>query len=200
MRVNCSALEIARQAGWDDSVSDIETRVRTALAALEQGGYLVRGNNVPHVYATGITVKNMDEARTRISASLNACPSRCRYIEHSNGRLAPGRDRRALLPVHSSPENPNGKMDSDEKITNQNAFMTDAVRIIVATSAFGMGVDKKDVGMVIHYDISDSLENYVQEAGHLSLSLSACITEYCRLVLEAVDANSSKSKSKVCLK
>ncbi len=69
-RVNCSALEIARQAGWDDSVSDIETRVRTALAALEQSGYLTRGNNVPHVYATGITVKNMDEARKRISASL----------------------------------------------------------------------------------------------------------------------------------
>ena len=63
-------MEIARQAGWDDSVSDIETRVRTALAALEQSGYLVRGNNVPHVYATGITVKDMDEARQRISASL----------------------------------------------------------------------------------------------------------------------------------
>lgn len=70
MEVSCSALEIARQAGWNDSVSDIETRVRTALAALEQSGYLVRGNNVPHVYATGITVKNMDEARKRISASL----------------------------------------------------------------------------------------------------------------------------------
>lgn len=70
MRVNCSALEIARQAGWDDSVTDIETRVRTALAALEQSGYLVRGNNVPHVYATGITVKDMDEARERISASV----------------------------------------------------------------------------------------------------------------------------------
>ena len=70
LKINCSALEIARQAGWDDSVSDIETRVRTALAALEQSGYLVRGNNVPHVYATGITVRNMDEARKRISASL----------------------------------------------------------------------------------------------------------------------------------
>lgn len=68
-RVCCSALEIARQAGWDDSVSDIETRVRTALSALEQGGYLERGNNVPHVYATGITVKNMDEARKRITDS-----------------------------------------------------------------------------------------------------------------------------------
>jgi superfamily II DNA helicase RecQ len=56
-------------------------------------------------------------------------------------------------------------MDADEKIHNQDAFMSDKVRIIVATSAFGMGVDKSDVGLVIHYDISDSLENYVQEAG-----------------------------------
>lgn len=69
-RVCCSALEIARQAGWDDSVSDIETRVRTALSALEQGGYIERGNNVPHVYATGITVKNMDEARQRLTNSV----------------------------------------------------------------------------------------------------------------------------------
>lgn len=69
MRVNSSALEIARQAGWDGSGSDIETRVRTALAALEQAGYIERGNNVPHVYATGITVRNLDEARRRLTAS-----------------------------------------------------------------------------------------------------------------------------------
>lgn len=67
--VSCSALEIARQAGWDDSVSDIETRVRTALSALEQSGYIERGNNIPHIYATGITVKNMDEARLRLTES-----------------------------------------------------------------------------------------------------------------------------------
>lgn len=70
MQTCCSALEIARKAGWDDSVTGIETRVRTAIAALEQAGYLERGNNVPHVYATGITVKNMDEARKRIASSL----------------------------------------------------------------------------------------------------------------------------------
>lgn len=58
-----------------------------------------------------------------------------------------------------------GKMDKEEKQANQDAFMTGEVNIMVATSAFGMGVDKADVGSVIHYDISDSLENYVQEAG-----------------------------------
>lgn len=58
-----------------------------------------------------------------------------------------------------------GKMEAKEKTANQNAFIAGEVPIIVATSAFGMGVDKKDVGMVIHFEISDSLENYVQEAG-----------------------------------
>ena len=58
-----------------------------------------------------------------------------------------------------------GKMSKLEKIENQDAFIKGKIQIMVATSAFGMGVDKKDVGMVIHFDISDSLENYVQEAG-----------------------------------
>lgn len=62
------------------------------------------------------------------------------------------------LPYH-------GQMDSNKKIETQEAFKSDKVRVIVATSAFGMGVDKKDVKLVIHYDISDSLENYIQEAG-----------------------------------
>lgn len=59
----------------------------------------------------------------------------------------------------------NGKMEAAEKVKNQNAFMNGEAQVIVATSAFGMGVDKKDVGLVVHYNISDSLENYVQEAG-----------------------------------
>lgn len=59
----------------------------------------------------------------------------------------------------------NGKMDKAEKQANQDAFIRDEVQVMVATSAFGMGVDKPNVMLVIHYDISDSLENYVQEAG-----------------------------------
>lgn len=58
-----------------------------------------------------------------------------------------------------------GKMERDEKLRNQEAFMNEEVDIIVATSAFGMGIDKDNVKTVIHYDISDSLENYIQEAG-----------------------------------
>jgi ATP-dependent DNA helicase RecQ len=58
-----------------------------------------------------------------------------------------------------------GQMDKKIKSANQNEFIQGKVDIMVATSAFGMGVDKKDVGMVVHYDISDSLENYIQEAG-----------------------------------
>ncbi len=58
-----------------------------------------------------------------------------------------------------------GKLDKKTKKQTQNAFIKGDIDIIVATSAFGMGVDKKDVGMVVHYEISDSLENYIQEAG-----------------------------------
>lgn len=58
-----------------------------------------------------------------------------------------------------------GKMEKQEKSENQDSFINGETQIMVATSAFGMGVDKKDVGMVIHYEISDSLENYIQEAG-----------------------------------
>lgn len=68
-RVTCSALEVARAAGWEEAGTDIETRVRAAVAALEQSGFVSRSNNVPHVYATGIRAHNIDEARQRIERS-----------------------------------------------------------------------------------------------------------------------------------
>ncbi len=59
----------------------------------------------------------------------------------------------------------NGKMDSSDKIAIQEKFKHNELRIIVATAAFGMGVDKDNIGLVVHYEISNSLENYQQEAG-----------------------------------
>ena len=68
-KVSCSPLDIARQAGWDESVDELETRVKAAVAALEEAGFIQRGSNSPRVYATGITVKNMDEARHKLTIS-----------------------------------------------------------------------------------------------------------------------------------
>lgn len=59
----------------------------------------------------------------------------------------------------------NGRMLRDRKIKIQEDFMKGDINIIVATSAFGMGIDKEDISMVVHYNIADSLENYIQEAG-----------------------------------
>ena len=81
----------------------------------------------------------------------------------------------------------NGKMSLQEKKDNMDAFMNNKVSVIVATSAFGMGVNKKDVKLVIHYDISDSLENYIQEAGRAGRSQE--IQADCLILFNKDDAN-----------
>src|SRR5690606_34562664 len=56
-------------------------------------------------------------------------------------------------------------LPDDERKELQDAFMSGSVRIVVATNAFGMGIDKADVRLVVHYEMPGSLEAYYQEAG-----------------------------------
>ena len=53
----------------------------------------------------------------------------------------------------------------EERSRKQEEWIANKTRVIVCTNAFGMGIDKPDVSVVIHADVPDCLENYYQEAG-----------------------------------
>lgn len=75
-------------------------------------------------------------------------------------------------------------LSSEEKYFKQKKFIQNEYQVMVATNAFGMGIDKPDVRYVIHYELSDSIESYFQEAGRGGRDLK---TSYAILLYHEAD-------------
>jgi len=97
----------------------------------------------------------LEHARRDLGAGIVYCLSRKRVDEVAE-RLQ-GDGIRAL-PYHAG-------LESNTRRDNQEAFIRDNAQVIVATIAFGMGINKPDVRWVMHYDLPKSLEGYYQESG-----------------------------------
>jgi ATP-dependent DNA helicase RecQ len=97
----------------------------------------------------------LEHARRESGAGIVYCLSRKRVDEVAE-RLQ-GDGIRAL-PYHAG-------LESNTRRDNQEAFIRDNAQVIVATIAFGMGINKPDVRWVLHYDLPKSLEGYYQESG-----------------------------------
>lgn len=151
---------------------NLELELYTAKSGRKNLSYTVLQKNEDEKYSTIRNLLDNKKCPTIIYVSRTKMATKLAENLSADGYLA-----RAY----------HGKMDKKVKSENQDAFIRGEISIIVATSAFGMGVDKKDVGMVIHHDISDSLENYVQEAGRAGRDQS--ISAECFVLFNDNDLN-----------
>jgi ATP-dependent DNA helicase RecQ len=97
----------------------------------------------------------LHQVRQHSGSGIIYCLSR-RQVNELAQRLAA--DGESVLPYHAG-------LSDDTRRDHQNRFIRDDVRLMVATIAFGMGINKPDVRFVIHYDLPRNLESYYQESG-----------------------------------
>ncbi len=108
-------------------------------------------------------VREVDDKLRYMLRIINNIPGT--GIVYVRSRLKTKEIAEFLLQNNISADYYNAGLTTEERDAKQTAWKTGATRVIVATNAFGMGIDKPDVRFVIHIDLPDTLEAYFQEAG-----------------------------------
>lgn len=164
-------------------IKDIKEYFKTKLQT-ELEEYVTRASRTNLRYEV-IDIKDADRKMGALLNLLDHCEkpviiyaSRTKKVEEIQGLIQDAGFNASYF---------HGKLDKDLKKQHMDAFLNNKKDIIVATSAFGMGVDKEDVKSVIHYNISDSLENYVQEAGRAGRDEN--IKAKCYILFSETDLN-----------
>ncbi|BBG65330.1 ATP-dependent DNA helicase RecQ [Hydrogenimonas sp.] len=124
------------------------------LAKPERNNLHYRALEAPRIKKYTVLLRLIQEHR---GSSLVYIPTSTRQCDEVAEKLAMDTGK-AVRSFHS-------KLDSQEKMKILKDYIENEIDVIVATTAFGMGVDKPDITQVIHFEPSDSLENYAQEAG-----------------------------------
>ena len=117
----------------------------------------------PNLHFEAIPCANADAKMQRLAELCKKTPGS--IIVYANSRDRCERLAEFLRRQHLPAGHYHAGMEREERQTAQEAFMLDRTRIIVATVAFGMGVDKPNVRLVVHFTLPESLESYTQEAG-----------------------------------
>ncbi|MDE6394427.1 MAG: ATP-dependent DNA helicase, partial [Duncaniella sp.] len=151
---------------------DVPVLALTASATPEVTADIMRHLSFaePRVYARSFTRQNLsyivrytdhkEPMLLRILSATTGCS-----IVYVRSRRRTVELTRMLREAGISADAYHAGLAPEEKEERQDRWKNDRVRVMVATNAFGMGIDKPDVRLVVHYDLPSSLEEYYQEAG-----------------------------------